>query len=517
MGIQFYPRGGSAQVARYLLCALRDAGWTVSLAAGSLGPPGLETNADTFFQGLDVNAVDYTASSRAFDAGDDPFAVADPMHPSYEDRADVPDRLLASVSPELGARLTASWEGPFAAAGIEHADVVHLHHLTAQQDAVKKRWPTLPVVAHLHGTELKFLESVNERIELARAVGHSLATIHRAASEGTLDLGPLDPSQRNLFDTSRWGEWRHGEYWRTRLLHQAQTADQLVTVSPADRETALTLLGIERSRVSAIPNGVEIDRFSPVHLSSEERRAHFRHWLVGDPQGWDRSSKPGSVAYSEADLDRLLGVDGHDPVLIYVGRFTHAKRVPLLIRAFARARQQLAARPLSLIIWGGHPGEWEGEHPVDVARVVGDEGIYFAGWRGHNDLPAGLAACDALVMPSVNDSFAGTALEAMAAGLPVLATQSGGFPSMINLDPARPTGWLIAPDDLDALTDALLDLVSHPSDVAERGRHALAHAHANLSWEGRVPAFEAAYAQAIEHCKGRSDAARISGSRSQDR
>lgn len=496
MGIQFFPRGGSAQVARYLLHALRDAGWTVSLAAGSLGGRGLETNAATFFDGLDVYGVDYTAASGAFDAGDATFA-GDPMHPSYEDRPDVADGLLAAVAAPLAARLAASWDVPFAYAGTALADVVHLHHLTAQQDAVAKRWPHLPVVTHLHGTDLKFLEAVDERIDVARALGHSLATMRWAAGDHLLDLGPLDDHQRELFATTRWTEWCHGEHWRTRLTNQAQTADHLITVSPPDRETALALFGIEPSRITAIPNGVETDRFAPVQFSADERRARFRHWLVEDPQGWDCSSRPGSVAYTDADLDRLLGVDGDNPVLIYVGRFTDAKRVPLLIRAFARARDR-APRPLSLIVWGGHPGEWEGEHPVDVARTVGDEGIYFAGWRGHRDLPAGLAATDALVMPSVNDSFAQAALEAMAVGLPVLATLSGGFPSMINLDPARPTGWLIAPDDLDALTDALLHVVDDPVDLTRRGTFALAHARASLSWTGRVPFFEQTYAQAIE-------------------
>ena len=98
----------------------------------------------------------------------------------------------------------------------------------------------------------------------------------------------------------------------------------------------------------------------------------------------------------------LLGVDDDASVLVFVGRFLGFKRVPALVRAFARARCRFT-RPGSLVIWGGHPGEWEGEHPVNVAEEVGADGIYFVGWRGHDDLPQGLAACDALVVPSVDD------------------------------------------------------------------------------------------------------------------
>ena len=59
MGLIFYPRGGSAQVARYLSRALVESGWEVVLASGSLGSPGEHTHAATFFDGLHVEAADY--------------------------------------------------------------------------------------------------------------------------------------------------------------------------------------------------------------------------------------------------------------------------------------------------------------------------------------------------------------------------------------------------------------------------------------------------------------------------
>jgi glycosyltransferase involved in cell wall biosynthesis len=201
------------------------------------------------------------------------------------------------------------------------------------------------------------------------------------------------------------------------------------------------------------------------------------------------------VTYREPDLDRLLGRGGDGIVLIFVGRFTSAKRVPLLVRAFARAWLRFD-RPASLLVWGGHPGEWEGDHPVTVARAISSHGVFFAGWRGHDDLPVALAACDALVMASVDDSYSQAALEAMAVGLPVIATNSGGFPYMVNLDPARPTGWLVPPDDERALSEMLVDVVNRPQEISRRGDAALEHARAHLSWASRVDGFEEAYARA---------------------
>ena len=99
-------------------------------------------------------------------------------------------------------------------------------------------------------------------------------------------------------------------------------------------------------------------------------------------------------------------------------------------------------------------------------------------------------------MPSVNDSFPQTPLEAMAVGLPVIATHSGGFPLIVNLDPARPTGWLVPPDDERALAETLVEVANRPQEIARRGDAALAHARAHLSWARRVGRFEEAYARA---------------------
>ena len=97
MGLSFYPRGGSAQVARYLAAALERQGWPVRLFAGSLGEAGAATNAAAFFDGLDVTSADFTPAWEAFGRGGDPMAAEVPLHPSFEDRPGAPDRLFASL------------------------------------------------------------------------------------------------------------------------------------------------------------------------------------------------------------------------------------------------------------------------------------------------------------------------------------------------------------------------------------------------------------------------------------
>lgn len=497
MGLVFFPRGGSAQVARYLSTALVDAGWPVSLVAGSLGSPGQETHAPTFFAGTRVHHLDYSDAARAFATGGSALAAPVPMHPSFEDREDAPDVVFAAVPPDLAAHLASVWEAPFRAAGGNGAHVFHLHHLTPQHDLVRRLWPRGTVLAHLHGTEITFLRAVDERAALARSLGTTLAGMAVWVRDNPGGDLRLDERQRALLRTTRWEHWRHGEAWRDRFRHQADAADHVVVVSPTGRQAAADVLRVDPELISVVPNGVDVTRFRPRSVSTQERRAHLKRWLVESPQGWDESAVVGSVAYREQDLERLLGPDGDAVVLISVARFTAAKRLALLVRAFARAEARFD-RPASLVVWGGHPGEWEGEHPVTVARKVGAQSVFFAGWRGHDDLPTALAACDALAMSSVDDAYPQAALEAMAVGLPVIGTTSGGFPFMVNVDPLRPTGWLVPPDDEGALCDVLVEVVNHRQEVARRGSAALAHARAELSWTGRVAGFEEAYARATD-------------------
>src|SRR3954452_13730691 len=138
MGLMFFPRGGSAQVARYLGRSLPGAGWDVTIACGSLGEPGEESHAETFYRGLDVQSLDLTEARDA----DDPLAAG--FQPSYEDRPEAPDRVFAAVDDDAFEKLTETWSGQLQAAGAGSADVLHLHHLTPINEAAERAFPEIP-------------------------------------------------------------------------------------------------------------------------------------------------------------------------------------------------------------------------------------------------------------------------------------------------------------------------------------------------------------------------------------
>src|SRR5260370_3773262 len=105
MGLMFFPRGGSAQVARGLAHVLARQRWDVTIVSGSLRLPGRPGDAHLFFSGLDVSPIDYTAALSAAD----PFRADSPLHPSYEDRPRAPDRVFATIDdPAYDVLLTSS-------------------------------------------------------------------------------------------------------------------------------------------------------------------------------------------------------------------------------------------------------------------------------------------------------------------------------------------------------------------------------------------------------------------------
>ncbi len=492
MGLAFWPRGGSAQVVRYLVPALERAGWPVRLHVGSLGPAGTPSHAGTFFSGIDLVPADFSPAMAAGAAGEDPLDQPVPLHPSFEDRPGAPDRIFTAVSPALQERQVASWEQVLGTDGEAGSPaLLHLHHLTPLHDAAARCRPGLPVVTHLHGTEIKMVDGLRRRTALAERLGHDLAGMARLAEAGGLpDPTALDPTDQDLWRRTRWQAWRFGAHWDRNLTGAARRSDRLIVASPQDREEALRLFAVDPARVEAIPNGVDTDRFTARPLSGAPRLAQLRRWLVEDPQGWDETGAPGSVRYRDRDL-AAFG-DGTGPVLVFVGRFLGVKRVPLLLRAYRRARPRMH-QPAPLLIWGGHPGEWEGEHPCTVARREGAEGVFFLGWRGHDELPVGLNCADVMVAPSVREAFGQVYVEAMASGLPVIATRSGGQVSFVNTDPARPNGWLVEPDDEAALADALVAAVDDEPGRQERAANAYAQIRAGYSWNGLAGRFAALY------------------------
>jgi glycosyltransferase involved in cell wall biosynthesis len=412
----FFPRGGSAHVARALARELPAHGCDVTIVSGSLPGHG---DAEHFYDGLDVHAVDFSRGDA-------------PMHPSYEDRPDAPDRVFAAVDDRAYEAHVAAWCRALEAVDAAEADVLHLHHLTPIHEAAARVAPDVPVVGHLHGTEMLMLERIA--------------------------AGP-PPT------------WHHADAWARRMRRWAQRCARVLLLSGTQVERAADLLGLERARCVIAPNGFDPERFAPREI---DRAAFWREALVDDPHGWRPGGDEGSVAYAPEQAASVAA----GAVLASVSRFTEVKRIALLIAAFGRTRGALGA-PASLVIIGGYPGEWEGEHPYETIRATGAPDVYLAGWHEHDVLARFFAASDVVALASVREQFGSALVEGMACGLPAVAVDRFGPADIVR---TGHTGWLVAPDDEIALAGALAQAIAHPEERLRRGAAARRDVLARFAW-----------------------------------
>jgi glycosyltransferase involved in cell wall biosynthesis len=432
MGIYFYPRGGSAHVCRSIARELGRNGIEVTLVAGSRSDLGEAALASAFYDSLDLRAVDFTPAVRS----PDPLhyvggPLTAPIHGSYEDRPGAVDPALARLDDEEFELQVKAWAEALAEAAAPGVDALYLHHLTPLNEAAARALPGVPVVGHVHGTELLMLEQIEQGAP---------------------------------------PEWAHAEEWAERMRNWAASCKRIVVNDPLGLIRAAALLRLDEDRFACIPNGFD-EAFSP---GAVDRRAHWRRHLVERPRGWRPDCPPGSVSYEEGDLEALDGV-----TLLAVGRFTEVKRLPLLIEAFARAQGDFREQA-ALVLVGGHPGEWEGEHPYEAIARTGARDVFLAGWHGHGELPAFFRAGDLLVHAAVREQFGQVLIEAMACGLPVIAVDRGG-PATIVEDPE--TGWLVEPDDPERLAAAISVAVNDATERRRRSRRARERAVARYSWQ----------------------------------
>jgi glycosyltransferase involved in cell wall biosynthesis len=208
----------------------------------------------------------------------------------------------------------------------------------------------------------------------------------------------------------------------------------LVAVSEAVRRSALARLGVDPARVVTIPDGIDTKAFTPA--SADERVA----------------------------ARRALGVPVDADVVTIVGRLVPLKGHVTLFEAVARLR---AMSPRVRLLVAGR-GPLEAELRSEAARLRVADLVSFLGARG--DVRRVLAASDVLAAPSTSEGFGLAVVEAMAAGLPCVATRTGGLAEIVE-DGA--SGFLVAPRDVAALAETLgrlLGDVGLRARLGERGR-----------------------------------------------
>ncbi|HEV2388036.1 MAG TPA: glycosyltransferase family 4 protein [Candidatus Acidoferrales bacterium] len=201
--------------------------------------------------------------------------------------------------------------------------------------------------------------------------------------------------------------------------------DCVIAVSLAVRQGLLDA-GIDPERVQVVRDGARIGRQAP------------------DPQERER-------------VRRLLGLAPGARLVLHLAHFAEEKGQEDLIAAVPAIRAAVPAAFIAVVGQGALRDRFEGQ----AATQAG--GILFAGFWPPDRVPALMAAAELFVLPSRHEGLGSVLLEAMAAGLPIVATRTGGIPEIVR-DGA--TGLLVPPGDPPALAAAVIRLLSDPALAA---------------------------------------------------
>jgi glycosyltransferase involved in cell wall biosynthesis/peptidoglycan/xylan/chitin deacetylase (PgdA/CDA1 family) len=160
------------------------------------------------------------------------------------------------------------------------------------------------------------------------------------------------------------------------------------------------------------------------------------------------------------------------------------KRIDVLVRAMP---QILARYPDATLDLAGE-GRCRGELTALANELGVADRVRFLGHR--DDVPTVLEAADIFVLPSRSEAFPNSVMEAMAAGVPVVASNVGGIPELVR---DGYNGRLVPPGNADALANAVLGLLDHPEQVEQFGRNGRGIVEQTYSFDRMVDQFETLY------------------------
>ncbi len=228
-----------------------------------------------------------------------------------------------------------------------------------------------------------------------------------------------------------------------------ETADRIVATSPQEKEHMRTMVST-KGNIDIIPCGTDVRRY-------------------------------GSIARHEARAK--LGIDPDAKVVLYVGRFDYRKGIETLVRAVNLS--QLRSN-IHLIIGGGsRPGQSDGIERDRIEGIINQLGMRdfttFPGRLGDQDLPYYYAAADVCVVPSHYEPFGLVAIEAMASGTPVVASDVGGLQFTVV---SKETGLLCPPQDEVSFAGAIDSILCNSEWRTLLGHNARKRVEKMFSWDG---------------------------------
>ena len=230
-------------------------------------------------------------------------------------------------------------------------------------------------------------------------------------------------------------------------------ASQGITVVANSLRSRLITRGVAADRITTIPNGVNTSLFR-----------------LRDQQ----------------EVRRDLGLTDDSEYVLYVGRFGEEKAVGTLVEAMAAV--VTTRRRAELLLVGDGPLRRNLAKQARTLHIA--DRVRFIGQQDHRLVADWMAAADCFCLPSTREGCPNVVLEALACGLPVVASDVGGIPDMVSLN----SGVLVDPRSPAVLAAALGTALDRPWD-----RAAIARTVASQSWEGVAQAYLDTFQRVVAH------------------
>lgn len=251
-----------------------------------------------------------------------------------------------------------------------------------------------------------------------------------------------------------------------------------ITIVGQDRSFhAITKFSIEKSdRITAVSKYLRDETFYAFGCAG--CNVDVIHNFI-DPKVYDRSSYTPVLRQQVGGSERKI--------LMHVSNFRAVKRVRDVVRIFARVHAEM---PSTLVMVGDGPDRPDAEEEAKLLGVERD--VHFLG-KIERVAPL-LASADLFLLPSNSESFGLSALEALASGVPVIGCAVGGLPEVVR---NGETGALCAPDDVDGMGLAAIDILRDDARWREMSSLAARDARTRFSRDALVAQYEALYEETL--------------------
>lgn len=251
----------------------------------------------------------------------------------------------------------------------------------------------VPVVTTIHGTDLMGFERSKEELKKVRSALKS----------------ETDPEKIKHLKEEEEKYNLYIEY----ANRAAMNSSKIIVISEAQEEKFKSLFPMAASKVELIENGYDTSKFYVDETATKE-------------------DVIGSLVSQNTDEDKEIDLD-YDKLVTFVGKFADFKGIDVLLDAASKYEgelQEQGIKPLTLIVGSG---QLEGDLKAQAKRL-GLKNTHFVGRKNTDEVRRIQSLSDLSVIPSRNEPFGLVVIEGMACGHPVIGTNSGGIPGIMNVN-----------------------------------------------------------------------------------